>query len=396
MVTFLVPDAQHMTHDYAPVHHWQASRAGLKAAAHSGRTQGAQGYMIRQIAKRTLRAAAAAIGPHRWRRGPCLLVLTYHRVLPEDHPARETEQPGMLVSPELLAMHFEVLRRHFTPVHLDDWLRASKAGKPPPGRSVAITFDDGWRDNFDYAFPILKAAEMPATIFLVTDMVGSNYRFWPNRLAHVLKYWRPEFRHGLDEKTRHRMVSLGIPLDLSDGEATPELIDSVIARCKAADDAAMYALLDAIESAAAGIAKSDPASLGDQDDQDDQRDLLDWDEIRLMADSGLTRFGSHTRRHTRLRDDVDPHVIEDEVRGSRQILERQLRQTIPLFCYPNGDCSQRAYAAVTAAYEGAVTTNRGWNAPGLDPYAVRRIAVHGDVSATARNLLARISGWQGL
>jgi hypothetical protein len=176
-------------------------------------------------------------------------VLTYHRVLPEGHLVRETEQPGMLVSPGFLAMHFEVLQRYLTPVHLDDWLRAAKAGDPPPGRSVAITFDDGWRDNYDFAFRVLKEAGMPATIFLVTDMVGSNYRFWPNRLAHALKAWRPHFTQRLDENTRRRMIALGIPLDFAGADATPEWIDTVISRCKVADDASMHALLDAIETA---------------------------------------------------------------------------------------------------------------------------------------------------
>jgi peptidoglycan/xylan/chitin deacetylase (PgdA/CDA1 family) len=349
--------------------------------------------VIKRAAKEVLRAVAAAIGPHRWRRGPCLLVLTYHRVLPEGHLVRETEQPGMLVSPGFLAMHFEVLQRYLTPVHLDDWLRAAKAGDPPPGRSVAITFDDGWRDNYDFAFRVLKEAGMPATIFLVTDMVGSNYRFWPNRLAHTLKAWRPHFSQRLEENTRRRMIALGVPLDVPGADATPEWIDMVILRCKVADDAWMDALLDAIEAALPEIRAS--AALR-WPEKNDQRDLLDWDEIRAMSETGLVRFGSHTRRHTRLRETLDPKTIEDEVAGSREILENRLGQPVPLFCYPNGDYSPRAYAAVAAAYEGAVSTQRGWNAAGLDPYAIRRIGLHGDVSGTSRSTLARLSGWRGL
>jgi hypothetical protein len=233
--------------------------------------------VIRQIAKTTLRAAAAAVGPHRWRRGPSLLVLTYHRVLPDGHPARATEQPGMLVTPELLAMHVDVLRRHFTPVHLDDWLRASRAGKPPPGRCVAITFDDGWRDNHDHAFPVLQAARMPATIFLVTDMVGSDDRFWPNRLAHVLKSWQPDLRNHLDDDTRRRLTELGFPLSLAGHDATPERIDAVISGCKAIDDASMHALIDRLEELLPTLERSGDTSA--------ERDLLSWNEVHAMAES---------------------------------------------------------------------------------------------------------------
>lgn len=340
--------------------------------------------MLKAAAKSLLRSAALVAGPHRWRRGPCLLVLTYHRVLPLDHPDRASEQPGMLVTSEQLAMHFETLSQHFAPVHLDGWLGAAREGEPPPGRSLAVTFDDGWRDNYDHAFPVIKAAQMPVTLFLVTDLVGSRYAFWPNRLARLLKAWRPDFSRRLDEQTKQELVTLGVPLELAGEEATPELIDAVIGRCKVASDARLHELLDQVEAVLPGR----PAG--------GERDLLDWDEIREMADSGLVRFGSHTRRHTRLRDDLADEQLEDEIAGSRRILEERLSRTATLFCYPNGDCSARAYASVAGAYKGAVSTQRGWHRPGMDPYLVRRIGVHGDVSRTPRELLARVSGWRGI
>ena len=177
--------------------------------------------MVKALVKSVLRGAAAALGPHRWRRGPCLLVLTYHRVLPEGHPERAREQPGMLVSPELLAMHLQVLAGHFSFVHLDDWLRAAADGNPPPGRSLALTFDDGWRDTYDHAFPILRQAGAPATVFLVTDLVGTSYSFWPNRLARMLSAWQPGDAQRLDERSRRRMEHLGIPLDLRPERRNP-------------------------------------------------------------------------------------------------------------------------------------------------------------------------------
>jgi peptidoglycan/xylan/chitin deacetylase (PgdA/CDA1 family) len=344
--------------------------------------------MLKSIAKSMLRGAAGIAGPHRWRRGPCLLVLTYHRVLPEGHPDRESEQPGMLVSPELLGMHFEVLREYFRPVHLDEWLRAAREGRPPPGRSLAITFDDGWRDNYDHAFPVIKAAQMPVTLFVVTDMVGSRYQFWPNRLARMLKRWTPEYNRLLDEDTSRHLRTLGFPVALSRSEATPQLIDTVISRCKVSDDAAMHALLDKLEAVM-------PLN-GEDHGGTAERDLLDWQEIKKMTDSGLVRIGSHTRRHTRLREDIGPDVLEDEVAGSRRVLEEKLGQPAALFCYPNGDYSLEAYDAVRGSYEGAVSTQRGWHTPGEDAYLVRRISMHEDVSHNRPALLARVSVWRGL
>jgi peptidoglycan/xylan/chitin deacetylase (PgdA/CDA1 family) len=293
----------------------------------------------------------------------------------------------MLVTPELLAMHFEVLKEYFTPVHLDDWLRAAKEGDPPPGRSLAITFDDGWRDNYDYAFPVLKAAEMPATLFLVTDMVGESLRFWPNRLAKILQVWMPVHARLLDEATRQHLATLGFPLDASGAQATSEFVDSVISRCKTADDSVMHALLDDVDAAlresGANRAKESP------------RDLLNWGEIAEMAACGLVRFGSHTRRHTRLRAGLSPEKLIDEVAGSQATIERHLDRPSKVFCYPNGDLSPQAYAAVKNVYEAAVSTRRGWHLPPSDSYEVPRIGIHEDIARSPSALLARVSGWHG-
>jgi hypothetical protein len=88
------------------------------------------------------------------------------------------------------------------------------------------------------------------------------------------------------------MVALAFPLDMTGEEATPELIDAVIGRCKVADDAAMHACSTSIDAVLPDDPADAPAAMA--------RDLMDWDEAREMVESGLVRMGSHTRRHTRL------------------------------------------------------------------------------------------------
>ncbi len=112
-----------------------------------------------------------------------------------------------------------------------------------------------------------------------------------------------------------------------------------------------------------------------------------------MQASGLITFGSHTRRHTRLREELAPAIMADEVVTSKEILSQQLRHPVDLFCYPNGDSSPAAEALVKSHYLGAVTTQRGWNSRRSDPFRLRRIAVHQDITADKTALLARLSGW---
>ena len=278
-----------------------------------------------------------------------------------------------LVSPETLAMHVEVLSRHFTLVHLDDWLADAAAGKPLPARACAITFDDGWRDNHQYAFPLLKRAQAPATIFLVSDLVGRQYGFWPNSLSRLL----------LDDSARLRAAMphwLRSLVPERQGRLDAATLDRIVVACKdTRDDAVMLDTVARLQAVAAG----DPA----------ERDLMDWRELRELADSGLVRFGSHTRRHTRLSLVKSGEQLRDEILGSGEEIARQLGSRPRLFCYPNGDYSDAALEVTRSGYQGAVTTRRGWHSPGMDPHLIQRIGVHEDISNRPASFLARLSGW---
>lgn len=335
--------------------------------------------MLKRALKRAVYESVGRVAPLLWRRlnGPELLVLTYHRVLPDGHPDRPHEQPGMYVRPETLAMHLEVLRANFELAHLDDWLAARAAGEPLPRLTCAITFDDGWRDNHQYGFPVLKHARAPATIFLVSRLIGGQYSFWPNRLARQLA--RTDVPLELDRwpvALRNRLAAAGLAQGAIGGGLDVEAIDRAIAACKAFSDARMHEFLDQLPSLS-----SDPAS----------RDLLDEREVREMGASGLVRFGSHTRRHTRLRDDVPAELLADEIAGSADDLERLTGSKPRLFCYPNGDCTPEALQVVRAHYAGAAATTHGWNNAGLDPFMIRRVGMHEDVSGRPATFLARIA-----
>jgi peptidoglycan/xylan/chitin deacetylase (PgdA/CDA1 family) len=335
---------------------------------------------MRSALKRVAEETLAPLAPLLWRaRGaPQLLVLMYHRVLPVEHPDRATEQPGMYVSPKTLGMHLDILKRHFALVHLDDWVRASRAGKAVPSRACALTFDDGWRDNFEFAFPVLQAHGAPATIYLLSDLVGTHYRFWPNTLAALLvdgggadgvKRWPEALKREVAA-----VVGPGVP----DLPLSIDAIDAVIARCKSAfTDLELLAMLAEITPPAADTTAS--------------RDLMNWEEIRQMAASGLVRFGSHTRTHLRLEARIEPETLRKEICESRAIIERALGTEVSAFCYPNGELCPEALGLVRDTYATAVTTEHGWNGVRLDPHLIRRVGVHEDISSRPAAFLARLA-----
>ena len=336
---------------------------------------------LKRIAKRTLIHAAARVAPitWKWRRPGSLVVLMYHRVLPKDSPVRVREEPGMYVSPETLDLHLTELKRRFELVHLDEWLRRAREGLPLPRLACAITFDDGWRDNHEFALPVLVKHNAPATIFLVSSYIGTAQRFWPNRLMSLL------------DKAFAGPGSVDFPEPLR-GIVEPVLMQARRRGVLLADD------VDRVIQGAKGLREEQIRSLVKEagtscGDPTEDAEILSRSEVAQMAATGLVRFGSHTMTHLRLGGRIASQELEREIAGSRSQLLDILGQDIDLFCYPNGEISPEALDSVRRNYLGAVTTRRGWHTVGRDPHLIRRIGVHEDVSDTREAILARVSGW---
>lgn len=323
----------------------------------------------------------ASVAPRtwRWRRAGSLVTLMYHRVLPADSPARATEQPAMYVSPQTLNLHLSELKRHVEIVHLEDWLRRARAGAPLPHLACAITFDDGWRDNLEFALPVLRRHGAPATIFLVSGYIGSTRQFWPGELTALVRraFGQPEsvvFPPALQSLVEPVLAEAG-----SRGELLATDTDRVIDGAKRLDEALIRGL---IAEAAAGCAH--PA---------DTREVLDEEEIGQLAGTGLVRFGSHTATHYRLAGRLPPEILKREIVQSRARLQDICGQPIEVFCYPNGETSPEAVDCVRHHYLGAVTTRKGWHGASGDPHLIRRIGLHEKMSDSPEYFLARLSAW---
>jgi peptidoglycan/xylan/chitin deacetylase (PgdA/CDA1 family) len=332
---------------------------------------------VKPYLKRAAENIVATLAPSVWSAGRStrLLVLMYHRSLPPGHPDRKTEQPGMFVSPETLDLHLATLRQYFELVHLDDWLRRAEAGEPLPRLACALTFDDGWRDNYEYAFPVLVRHRAPATIFLVSGLIGTESEFWPNRLARLLA---SAGKRPLAGKLGEVLATARArPQDAQ--EWTSGDIDRAIGLMKQLGEAECHELIGAEEKR---------HERGGQ-----PRALLNEEEIRTMAASGLVRFGSHTQTHFRCREGAPADTLRREIVDSRAQIAAAAGAPADLFCYPNGDTTQAARDLVSQNYLGAVTTVSGWHSPRADRFLIKRTGLHEDVSSRRAALLARISGW---
>lgn len=92
-----------------------------------------------------------------------VLVLSYHRVY-----------PGYHINPETFEWQMKTLKEKFTPLALDEAVAFARGDLTLKKDGFAITFDDGWADNFIYAYPILKKYQIPATIFVPTNFISNT------------------------------------------------------------------------------------------------------------------------------------------------------------------------------------------------------------------------------
>jgi peptidoglycan/xylan/chitin deacetylase (PgdA/CDA1 family) len=148
---------------------------------------------LKEMAKTAALHSGAFSLLHRLRNRECLTVLMFHRVLPQELAKRVWADPEYTVTPELLASVLDFCKRHHSPVGLEDVLASREGIRPLPPYPVLVTFDDGWRDNLDYAHPVLQAAGVPWVLFAATDAVTAPAIWWQEVLEWALRSGRASY-----------------------------------------------------------------------------------------------------------------------------------------------------------------------------------------------------------
>jgi peptidoglycan/xylan/chitin deacetylase (PgdA/CDA1 family) len=255
-----------------------------------------------------------------------------------------------------LARQLRAVKRMGTVVPLDEALDAMAQGRPLPRRAIALTFDDGYRDNLETALPILSRLGLPATFYLVPGLLDRSVRAWWEVLA-----WAFRNATALIVEWRGRRLTAG------PGEASRTTMLVVAEELKrmprAARDAEIDALIDALRPTGS---EDEVAGL-----------YLDWDGARALAAGGGT-VGSHTMAHAILSEEPPDDQAAD-LAESRRALEEGLGVPARTLAYPNGTAADydesTLDAAVGAGYEGAVTTIDGWNDPATPRLELRRFVL---------------------
>ncbi len=280
-----------------------------------------------------------------------LFVLEYH-----DVTAESGEKEGT-VTAERFRRHLRHLKQRF---RIDTLASAIERLEAPglDGDLLAITFDDGYLDNYRAAWPVLQAEGLPATVYLTTGFLDGT-ELWVDFARRALDAARrspPDLATTAEEALRAALENW-----------TPtESVDRLVRRLKYLPPVKRDRALEALRSAGMELA---PAARP-----------LSWEQAREMAAGGI-ELGAHTVTHPIL-STLDPEAQEAEIRGSRRRIAEQTGIEPTTFAYPNGSALDydRHTVRITdrIGFRAACTTRRGSNRPGCRRLELRRIGIGSD------------------
>ncbi|OGS35280.1 MAG: hypothetical protein A2293_14995 [Elusimicrobia bacterium RIFOXYB2_FULL_49_7] len=291
-------------------------------------------------------------------------ILAWHRVNDDADPIG-----GMSVSIENFRRQMKYLKEECDVLALERAMDLLFAGDRLPENGVVVTFDDGYRDNYENAFPALKNYGIPATIFLCAGAVQNGVALWFDSIAEAVM-------SSVNDKID--LSKYGLPvLDAGSQYGKTAAVGAILAFLKNSSSSMRTEILEALRKHSGR-----PAA---------KRAMLSPDEIRLMSGDGI-EFGSHGMNHCILSHLADDEM-EYEISQSAGVIEKITGKPVKYFAYPNGGA--RDYDARSAAllarygYRAAFTLEKGANSNAARRFAMKRIAVTRGMESNFRGYFSR-------
>ena len=298
-----------------------------------------------------------------------ITILMYHGVTLDQSPVFDWCQ----VAAAAFEKQIRYLSEEYTVLPLIELVQRLREHLPLPQRAAAVTFDDGLRNVYSTAYPILERFQVPSTIFLVTSLVGTNQPPWPARILDAVA-----------RSPRPSISFRGMEWPLLGPQSRQDAAGALVRSLKSMDNDTKEDLLKQM-LADLGIAENDPPS--------PTSSTMNWEEVRKLRSGGLVTFGSHTHTHPIL-SCCSLQVQQEELSTSRDILRDQLGE-VSLFAYPNGDAGDYTRSTkrllVELGYSSALTTEHRLTRPEEDLFEIPRVGIGADDTFSRFQL--RILGW---
>lgn len=284
------------------------------------------------------------------------LIFTYHRVC---RPSYNNEYLG--VPSDVFEKHVRFIKDNFKTVSMLDGVKALQKGSSKEIHA-AINFDDGYKDNYEHAYPVLRKYKIPATIFLTTDFIGEDRNFWWDDIFKIIN-------NTFSDKLSFDIGSRKFHFRLNGMAQRKEAVRYI-----------NYILRDKNAREIKYVVEKIKENLSFKEKRS-SNEMLSWEEINEMK-QGSVSFGSHTKTHPNLCLLNDDEVL-DELIGSKKNIEQKLGVEIDGFAYPFGIFDKRIRSLVKkAGYKYARTCLKGFNNRNSDKFLLHSIVPDSSSIAT--------------
>jgi peptidoglycan/xylan/chitin deacetylase (PgdA/CDA1 family) len=300
-----------------------------------------------------------------------LCILLYHRISNDEDPIH------LSTPPDHFDQQLRLLKKYYHVMELSQAITRLSQGSHKP--LAAITFDDGYLDNYTDAYPLLRKHGLPATIFLTCDYVDQKSIPWPEILRGALT----AASVGHIDLTQYGLGHFHLN-SLSARICAIRYLNETLKRIS---EKKKISVIKAMEKLVA-------------EKSDSRRLMLNWKEVKEMLTGGVC-FGSHTVTHPILTR-VSQEDVNRELFASKQIIESNIGEGIESLAYPNGQRTDFdkfvKECAKAAGYRNACTTISGYNTGETHPFELKRFCIHPGVSQgpsgrfSASMFLMHISG----
>jgi peptidoglycan/xylan/chitin deacetylase (PgdA/CDA1 family) len=287
-------------------------------------------------------------------------IFTFHRVFNSNNISDDN-----ITCPFIQQTMFKLFLCHalskFKFIPLNELVGGIRTGKIPK-RCAAVTFDDGWKDNFDYAFPVLKELKIPATIFLVSSWIGTHKAPWSMNFNYLVKKIEENGNiSGLIDLLKNN----GLKINRSKWSDRRKIVYGLNDQLKKWPLDRIHYFLDQITNRFEIEAKSFNLN----------RKFLTWEEVLKMKNNQI-EFGSHSQNHAILTNESGGRAFE-EIKKSKEEIEVKTGIKIVSFSYPNGNYNPDIISQVRElGYECACTTEQGWVSLRSNLFTLKRIDIH--------------------
>lgn len=243
---------------------------------------------------------------------PFAVIVNYHNIKKPVTP-EETSLPAMYVHPDTFEVHVRYLARHYHVVSMRELMTQQARGHRSSKPWCAITFDDGWSDNYYHALPILRKYDLPATVFISTGFIGSKRTPWfyeVLRCVPVLSDRIEEGRLSAQDFAQQGITGVFHRWANLPGPERIKTVDRMMEEMKAFPGAALDDLVDRLQQMV--------VELGGNTEAGDPV-MLNWEQVREMNKSKI-EIGSHGVKHWILTH-LSPDQLQGELEDSKRVIE---------------------------------------------------------------------------